>query len=37
MKITLHRVFKPRIWFGIALLKLAIWIMGGIGEAGEVE
>jgi hypothetical protein len=37
MKITLHRVFKPRIWIGVLLLHIALWIIGGAAEVGEVE
>ena len=37
MKITLHRVFKLRIWLGVRIVKFGIWLLGGHATVGEVE
>ena len=35
LRIRSRRVFKPRIWLGMALMRLALWIMGSEAEAAK--
>lgn len=32
MELTLARVFVLRIWLGIRILRLAMWVIGGRAE-----
>jgi hypothetical protein len=35
LRLTSRRVFLPRVWIGMALLKIGFWIMGTKAEAIE--
>ncbi len=35
VKLRLTRVFVLRIWLGVRLLRLAIWVIGGTAEVAS--